>query len=39
MKNAAPKPIELRSVWAVTMVLVLVVVAVVLYLGLLPPMI
>jgi heme/copper-type cytochrome/quinol oxidase subunit 2 len=39
MKSAAPKPIELRSVWAVTMVLVLVVVAVVVYLALLAPMI
>jgi hypothetical protein len=38
MKNAAPKPIDLRPVAVVT-VLVLVVVAVVIYLGLLPPMI
>jgi hypothetical protein len=38
MKNAVPKPIDLRAVGVVT-VLVLVVVAVVIYLGLLPPMI
>jgi hypothetical protein len=39
MKSAAPKPIDFGSVWAVTTVLVIVVVAVVVWLALMPPMI
>ena len=39
VKNAAPRPMDFISVWAVTAVLIIIVVAVVVWLALMPPMI